>query len=180
MQSSFNFQPSLKGSLVRIRPLAEKDYGILWELSSDPLIWEQLPRCERYKKDVYQKFFDESLSLKTTVAIIDLKSDQIIGSSRYARLDLVKSEVEIGWSFLTRQFWGKGYNADSKRLMIENAFNFVDSVFFVAAATNNRSRKAIEKLGSELERELDWPPKSEVQDKSVLYRIRKSDWLPIQ
>lgn len=178
MQNKFNFQPNLEGDLVAIRPLVENDRDALWKLSSDSLIWEQLPRCERYKKEVFEKFFEESISLKTTVVIIENQSDQVIGSSRYARFNQLKSEVEIGWTFLTRKFWGKGYNADSKRLMIENAFNFVDSVFFVAATTNYRSRKAIEKLGAKLERELDWLPNAQIQDKSVLYRVHKRDWLP--
>ena len=141
MQDIFNFQPSSTGNLVRIRPLLERGYEELCKLSSDPLVWEQLPRCERYKEDVFEKFFEESISLNTTVAIIDIQSDQLVGSSRYARLNLDRNEVEIGWTFFTRQFWGKGHNVDSKRLMIENALNSVDSIFFVAAATNYRSRR---------------------------------------
>ena len=60
--------------------------------------------------------------------------------------------------------------------MMQHAFNFVDSIFFVAATTNCRSRKAIEKLGAEFERELDWPPGAAVQDESVMYRVRKCSW----
>ena len=98
MQNEFTFQPYAEGHLAKIRPLEAKDKNALWKLSSDPLIWEQLPRCERNKKDVFDKFFQESIDLQSTVAIEDIQSDQVIGSSRYARLDLVKSEVEIGWT----------------------------------------------------------------------------------
>ena len=173
----FNFQPTLHGQLVRLRPLLEEDFEPLYNASSDPLIWEQLPRAERHKRDVFEKFFGESLSLKTTLAIIKLNGEEVIGSSRYARFDANKREIEIGWTFLTRQHWGKGYNAEAKRLMLGHAFGFVDSVFFVAAATNLRSRRAIEKLGAEAECELDWPPGADVQDKSVMYRLMKNDWL---
>lgn len=171
--SGFDFQPLLKGRLVRLRPLVEQDCEPLYRASSDPLIWEQLPRSEREKRDVFQKFFDESLSLKTTLVITELKGNEIIGSSRYARFDSQKREIEIGWTFLSRRYWGKGHNAEVKKLMMDHAFKFVDSIFFVAATTNYRSRKAIEKLGAEFERELDWPPGAEVQDKSVMYRVRK-------
>ena len=171
--SDFDFQPLLEGKLIRLRPLEKRDFEALHAASSDPMIWEQLPRSERYKMQVSQQFYKESLSLKTTLLIIERKNDEIIGSSRYARFDSHAREVEIGWTFLTRRCWGKGFNSEAKKLMMEHAFNFVDSVFFVAATTNYRSRKAIEKLGAEFERELNWPPEAEVQDKSVMYRLKK-------
>ena len=169
--SLFEFQPVLKGGLVYLRPLVSDDFEKLYEASSDPLIWEQLPRGDRYKRKVFTHFFDESLSLKTTLVIEDLKTREPIGSSRYARLNTALSEIEIGWTFLSRQYWGKGYNSEAKRLMIDHAFQFVDSVFFVCAKTNFRSRRAVEKLGADLECELDWPPGAARQDPSVKYRI---------
>lgn len=40
---SFDFQPTLTGSLVELRPLRQKDDGDLFAVASDPLIWEQHP-----------------------------------------------------------------------------------------------------------------------------------------
>lgn len=169
--NTFEFQPNLTGKLVRLRPLVPDDFEPLYQVSSDPLIWEQLPRGDRYKKEVFAKFFEESLSLNTTLAIEEVKTAKLIGSSRYARFDDILREIEIGWTFLARQFWGKGYNSEAKRLMIDHAFQFVDSVFLVCAKTNIRSRKAVEKLGARMECELDWPPGALQQDPSVKYRL---------
>jgi RimJ/RimL family protein N-acetyltransferase len=58
--------------------------------------------------------------------------------------------VEIGWTFLERKYWGGDYNGESKRLMIEHAFKFVERIVFVVGANNRRSRKALEKIGAKL------------------------------
>ena len=110
----FDFQPLLGGTLVRLRPLAERDFHALHAASSDSKIWEQLPRSERYKRQVSQTFYEESLSLKTTLVIVESKNNEIIGSSRYARFDSGRREIEIGWTFVTRRYWGKGHNSEAK------------------------------------------------------------------
>lgn len=173
----FDFQPSLTGNLILLRSLAADDLEPLYQASSDPMIWEQLPRVERHKRDVFEQFFAESLSLRTTLAIVERDSRALVGGSRFARHSEERSEVEIGWTFLARRCWGKGHNAEVKQLMLEHAFSFVDSAFFVAAATNLRSRRAIEKLGAAFEQELDWPPDTEIQDESMMYRLTKKDWI---
>ncbi len=173
---AFDFQPTLVGDLILLRPLAAEDFQALYRASSDPLIWEQLPRVERHRLEVFEKFFAESLSLRTTLAIVERSSESLVGSSRYARFNQEKSEVEIGWTFLSRRCWGQGHNAEAKQLMLEHAFKSVDSVFLVAAATNQRSRRAIDKLGAKFEREIDWPPDSEAQDPSIVYRLTEKDW----
>ncbi len=173
----FDFQPSLAGNLILLRPLSPDDFEALYQASSDPLIWVQLPRVERHRRDVFEQFFAESLSLRTTLAIVECDSLKLVGSSRFARHSEERNEVEIGWTFLTRRCWGKGHNAEAKQLMLEHAFSFVDSVFFVAAATNLRSRRAIEKMGAKFEQEIDWPPDAEIQDESMMYRLTKKDWV---
>ena len=120
--------------------------------------------------------FRESIALGSTLAMVETSTGEIIGSSRYARFDPEASEVEIGWTFLVRRCWGGGHNRESKHLMLEHAFKFVDSVFFVAASTNRRSCKAIEKLGATFEWELNWPPQAENQKRSRMYRIHRESW----
>jgi RimJ/RimL family protein N-acetyltransferase len=84
--------------------------------------------------------------------VIDRKTGEIIGSSRYFRFgqqgfDPRGSVVEIGWTFLARAFWGGDYNPELKRLMLDHAFRFVERVVFVIGVTNFRSQKAVEKIG---------------------------------
>lgn len=58
--------------------------------------------------------------------------------------------IEIGWTFLAREHWGGGTNAEVKRLMIGHALAHVPSVEFRIGETNARSRRAIEKIGAQL------------------------------
>ena len=122
----------------------------LFAAASDPLIWEQHPENDRYKRDVFQKFFDTAIECKGAFAVIERKSGRIIGSSRYCNLDPAKREVEIGWTFLERAYWGGIYNAELKKLMIDHAFRFLDRVVFVVGADNVRSQKALQKIGARI------------------------------
>ena len=144
---SFDLQPTLQGELVRQRPLREEDFSSLYAVASDPLIWEQHPSHDRYKEEVFKQFFRESLESGGALIAIDSRDGQIIGASRFYGFDKQKSEIEIGWSFLARSYWGGTYNREMKRLMLEHAFRFVSSVVFLIGPNNFRSRKAIEKLG---------------------------------
>jgi N-acetyltransferase len=72
----------------------------------------------------------------------------LIGVSRYDNYDPEASEVEIGWTFLARPYWGGAYNADLKRVMLGHAFQSVATVVFLVGARNLRSRRAVEKLGA--------------------------------
>jgi len=53
----FNLQPVFKGELLELRPLRPEDFDALYAVASDPLIWEQHPSNDRYKKDVFEGFF---------------------------------------------------------------------------------------------------------------------------
>jgi len=78
---------------------------------------------------------------------LDAKDNQIIGSSRFHGYDQEKSQIEIGWTFLARSHWGGVCNREMKRLMLEHAFKFVNSVIFLVGPQNLRSQRAMEKIG---------------------------------
>jgi RimJ/RimL family protein N-acetyltransferase len=60
----------------------------------------------------------------------------------------VPTQVEIGWTFLARSYWGGVYNGELKRLMVDHAFRFVSCVVFLVHPQNLRSQRAVEKLGA--------------------------------
>jgi len=145
---SFELQPHLKGELIELRPLAPEDWYDLFAVASDPLIWQQHPESDRYKKDVFKIFFREALESGGAFVVIDRKIQQIIGSARYYEYNPGKSEIEIGWTFLARKYWGGRYNREMKDLMLNHAFQFVDNVIFFVGEKNIRSQKAMEKIGA--------------------------------
>jgi RimJ/RimL family protein N-acetyltransferase len=145
---AFDFQPHLKGKLIELRPLRPEDWDDLFVVASDPLIWEQHPESNRYEKDVFKVFFREALESCGAFVVIDNKIQQIIGSTRFYGYDPEKSEIEIGWTFLARKYWGGQYNREMKSLMLNHAFKFVENVVFLIGEKNIRSQKAIEKIGA--------------------------------
>jgi len=144
---SFDLQPHLKGELIELRPLTLEDWDDLFAVASEPLIWEQHPDSDRYKEDVFRIFFSEALESGGAFVIIDRENQQIIGSTRFYGYDTEKSEIEIGWTFLARNYWGGRYNRELKQLMLDHAFKFVENVIFYVGENNIRSQKATEKIG---------------------------------
>src|SRR5439155_5240844 len=125
-----------------------EDWDDLFAVASDPLIWEQHPESDRYKEDVFKVFFREALESGGAFVIIDKKNQQIIGSTRCYGYDPKKSEIEIGWTFLARKYWGGRYNRELKDLMLAHAFKFVENVVLFVGQNNVRSQKATEKIGA--------------------------------
>jgi N-acetyltransferase len=171
--SSFDLQPTLRGQLLEIRPLRADDFDALFAAASDPLIWEQHPEPDRYKREVFQRFFDTAMESGGAFAVVELASGRIIGSSRYWNLDMAAGEVEIGWTFLERAFWGGRYNRELKRLMIDHALRFVDRVVFIAGENNQRSKKALEKIGARYVNTLERPSADGVMRRNVVYAVEK-------
>jgi len=147
---AFEWQPTLKGQLVELRPLRESDFPEVFAVASDPLIWEQHPSSDRYKEEVFRRFFREAMESGGAFVAIDAQNGKIIGSSRFYGYNAEKSEVEIGSTFLARSHWGGAYNKEMKRLMLSHAFRFVNRVIFVVGPENFRSRRAVEKIGGVL------------------------------
>ena len=145
---SFDLQPHLKGELIELRPLTAEDWEDLFAVASDPLIWEQHPEDDRYKEEVFKIFFKDALESGGAFVVIDTKDKQIIGSTRFHGYDPEKSEIQIGWTFLARKYWGGLYNREMKQLMLTHAFRFVENVVFFVGENNIRSQKATEKIGA--------------------------------
>ena len=166
----FDLQPVLKGELLELRPLQPEDFRELYAVASDPLIWEQHPNSDRYKEEVFREFFREALQSGGALVALDGRDGRIIGSSRFHAYHEEKSEIEIGWTFLARAYWGGAYNGEMKQLMLRHAFRFVKSVIFLVGPQNLRSQKALEKIGAV---RVGSRPDSLGRD-SVAYRITAS------
>lgn len=144
----FELQPTLIGELVELRPLRADDHAALYAVASDQLVWEQHPAKERAEVEGFRKFFDEAMASGGAFLAIDRKTGKVIGTSRFYGYDEGASEVEIGWTFLGRAYWGGRFNGEMKRLMLRHAFRFVKRVVFLIAPTNIRSQTAIQRIGA--------------------------------
>jgi RimJ/RimL family protein N-acetyltransferase len=145
---SFEYQPVLASALVELRPLLATDYSSLFAAAADPLIWEQHPVRNRHEREPFAEYFRDAVASGGALAVVDATTHAMIGASRFHAYDEQRSEVEIGWTFLVRSHWGGTYNAEIKRLMLQHAFAFVNSVIFLIGVTNHRSQRAVEKIGA--------------------------------
>jgi len=144
---AFDYQPTLRDALVELRPLQATDYDALYAVAADSLIWEQHPDKTRSQPAGYHAFFQQSLASGGALLAKDAQSRRVIGSSRFHGYDQSQDEVEIGWTFLARSHWGGRHNGAMKQLMLDHAFRFVSRVVFVIDPSNQRSQRAVEKLG---------------------------------
>ena len=145
-------QPVLDGERLTLRPLRESDWDALYAVASDRALWAVHPSHDRWQEPVFRAFFDDAMAKGGALAIVDRSTGAVIGSSRFQFCDRPEEDgaLEIGWSFLARACWGKGYNAEFKRLMLAHAFRFVDRVVFRVGADNVISRKAMANIGGRL------------------------------
>lgn len=143
----FDAQPHLAGELVELRPLQESDFEDLYAVAADPAIWEQHPVPTRFERDSFRAFFTRHLASGGALLVLDRRAQVAIGTSRFHGYDREQSEVEIGWTFLGRPYWGGAYNGELKSLMLAHAFRFVRNVVFIVDPGNLRSQRAVEKVG---------------------------------
>jgi len=147
--SNLNLQPDiLENEITKLIPLEEKHFEELFQAASDPLIWEQNPVKNRFEKEVFKTFFDLILT-KGSLLILDKKTNEVMGTSSFYDYNPEKSSVAIGYTFITRKYWGGTFNKSNKKLMVDYAFQHVDSVLFHVGSENFRSQKAVLKLGAE-------------------------------
>jgi RimJ/RimL family protein N-acetyltransferase len=175
-ETSSVWQPEvLQNSKVKLLPLASADFEVLYAVAADPLIWEQHPARDRYKKEVFREFFDTALRTGTAFLVRDRMSSEAIGSTRFYDHNPSDSSIAIGFTFLARRYWGGEYNRSLKQLMLDHAFLFVEKVILHVGAVNVRSQKAVLKLGAVKTREFYKEPQNETS-LTFEYTLARQNW----
>ena len=172
---SFNIQPiHLKNDLITLVPLKETDFDQLFEVASNPKVWEQHPNPNRYKLEDFTNYFKGAIESKGAFLILDAKTNETVGCSRYYDYNQNDKSILIGYTFIGTKFWGNGYNKALKKLMLDYAFQFVDKIYFHIGAFNYRSQKAIEKIGAIKVDEFEVEYYGEVSKLNFVYLITKN------
>jgi RimJ/RimL family protein N-acetyltransferase len=174
---TFDLQPTLESDVLILRPLATEDFEDLYTVASDPLIWEQHPQKDRCERNVFGVFFNDAISSCGAFAVVNKETGKIIGSTRFQRVKETENAIEIGWTFLAREYWGGYYNWSMKCLMIEWAFLFVENILFYIGEKNIRSQKAVEKIGGERMTSIAGITLEGRPNASVIYGITKKKWI---
>jgi len=173
---NFDLQPYLFDDLIEMLPLKENDFDELFKAAADPLLWEQHPNKDRYKKEVFRNFFKGAMESGGAFIVKDKKTMKVIGSSRYYDYNKEENSVSVGYTFISRDCWGKSFNPKMKKLMLDHAFEFVDKVYFHIGKDNIRSQKAIIKTGAVKVDEIDMRYFGEEVHRNFIYLMEKDVW----
>ena len=165
-------QPTLEGEHLLLRPLRAEDWDALWAVAADRELWALHPAHDRWQEPVFRAFFADALARRGALTVIEKRTGRVIGSSRFEDYDAANGgSVEIGWSFLARDCWGGGYNAEMKRLMLAHALESVERVVFVVGEHNTISRRAMTKIGGRLTGEVRVKQRAGKAGNHVIFEI---------
>lgn len=171
-----NIQPTLENDFVQLIPLQDADFESLFELASDPKIWEQHPNKERYKREVFQNFFQGAMESGGAFKIVEKNTGEVAGSTRFYDYNDEDNSIFIGYTFYGTKFWGSKMNPQVKKLMLDYIFQFVDKVNFHVGKDNIRSQKAMEKLGAKKVDEVNVAYVGEPEKLNVVFEITKENY----
>ena len=171
-----DLQIALENDLILARALKEEDFDRLYEVASNPEIWDQHPNKNRYQLREFQNFFKGALDSGGAYIVYNKERGKPIGSSRFYGWNANDKSILIGYTFFGREHWGKNYNQSLKTLMLNHAFTFADKVIFHIGATNFRSQKSIEKLPVKKVGEETVEYYGEAPKLNFVYEIEKEDW----
>ena len=146
---------AIEGQGIRLEPLTLAHAEGLYAIGQEAGDWKYLPRPCFSNLDDTLSWIDEALQLKEnqqhyTYVIIDVGNDQIMGSTRYLNITPRDYTLEIGYTFLGKDFQRTRINSTAKYLILKNAFETLSAnrVELRTDARNTRSQQAIERLGA--------------------------------
>jgi len=177
---TFSIQPVLENENVRLVPLQETDFESLYEVASDPKIWEQHPNKDRWKREVFKTFFDGAMQSKGAFKIVDKANGNVIGSTRFYEYDAQDDSILIGYTFYGTAYWGKGINQSVKKMMLDYIFQFVSKVNLHVGAANVRSQIAVGRIGAEKIAEQEVAYFGEQSKLNFVYQISREKWNEIR
>jgi len=153
-----DFEPvMLQGEHVRLETLTPEHLDGLCEFGLDPDLWRFTTSVLRTREDMLDyletALKSEQEGTARPFATISLESGQVIGSTRFANIDLHNRHVEIGWTWVGVQWHRTAVNTEAKYLMLRHAFETVGCirVEFKTDSINERSRRALLRIGAKEE-----------------------------
>jgi RimJ/RimL family protein N-acetyltransferase len=142
---------------VRLEPLALHHLDALCEIGLDEDIWRWIPFQIRTRDDMLG-YIKTALKLQADgtalpFATVDRGTDRVAGSTRYMNIDKPNRHVEIGSTWIGRQWQRTAVNTEAKYLMLRHAFEQLGChrVELKTDVLNERSRNAILRIGAKHE-----------------------------
>jgi RimJ/RimL family protein N-acetyltransferase len=149
--------PTLIGQRIVMRPLRASDAQALVLAASDGELWN-LPFTVVPSEQTVDAYIAKALEGKRQGHVMPFvttlrETGQVIGSSRFWKVDAANRKLEIGHTWLARTWQRSFANTEAKLLMLSQAFEAMGCVR-VQLQTDERnavSRAAILRLGAQQE-----------------------------
>ena len=176
---------TLEDERVRLELLTAKHADLLVEVAAEPKLIQYSP-SDIESPEALAKYIDKAIlgfDNESTIgfAIYDKQEKKYAGSTRYMNIDQKNKVLEIGSTWIGKDFQGTGLNRHMKDLMLNYAFDQMgyEKVEFRIDERNTRSRKAVEKLGAVLEGTLrrNVYLLDGFKRNTCCYGILKNEWL---
>ncbi|HBF06876.1 MAG: GNAT family protein [Pseudomonadota bacterium] len=174
----------LEGEHVRLEPLSQQHKDGLCQVITESELWKIFVTTIPHPCEI-DAFYDEARCTfdnneGLAFAIIDKKSGQIAGTTRFYNGVAQHKRVEIGYTFLGTKFQKTPVNTETKLLLLTHAFEVLQTirVEFVADYFNTVSRNALLRLGAKQDgviRNHAIMPNGRIRD-SVLFSILSNEW----
>ncbi|TXJ00864.1 MAG: N-acetyltransferase [Chryseobacterium cucumeris] len=147
----------LEGETVELITLEKEHFEELYAAASDKELWELIP-TDCSEETQFYKTYEFALSERETgnqypFVIRHKETGKLIGSTRFFEIYPADRKLEIGWTWITKEFWGTAINLECKLLLLTFCFDVLKTnrVQLKTKDDNFRSRKAIEKIGGVFE-----------------------------
>lgn len=149
--------PILENAVVCLSELNLKNYENLLIVAAQENLIQYSPSDiatpESLKTYVETALENYHLQTAFPFIVFDKRVGKYAGSTRYMNIDWRNRVLEIGSTWIGREFQGTGLNRAMKNLMLDYGFDELgfEKVEFRIDERNVRSRMAVEKLGARLE-----------------------------
>lgn len=148
---------TLEGQYVRLEPLSMDHHAGLCEVALDEELWRWIPVPVRTPDEMRQyieqfsKQRDEGSSLP--FATIYVPENRVVGSTRYLNIDRAHHRLEIGSTFVAKDWQRSMVNTEAKYLMLRHAFETLGCirVEFKTDFLNEKSWNALLRIGAKQE-----------------------------
>jgi RimJ/RimL family protein N-acetyltransferase len=149
----FRVEPvSLAGREVRLEPLSQEHAAGLYNRGQNAFDWRYMPRPCFVDLPDCRQWIDEALSEagQLPFAIVETGQGRAVGSSRYLNIRPAHRGLEIGYTWVGSDWQGTAVNTEAKLLLVGHAFETLgaERVEFKADARNERSRRALKRIGA--------------------------------
>jgi len=148
---------TLEGRHVRLEPLAKAHLEGLAEVGLDEELWRWIPTAVRTREEmaayIETALQEQERGVSLPFAILEKATGRAIGSSRYGNIDRTHHRVEIGWTWVAREWQRTAMNTEAKYLLLKHAFESLGCmrVELKTDSLNEKSRAAILRIGAKEE-----------------------------